>query len=208
MALAIDDILEISFRGTLFGQRILNILHYVVNVTGAGNTIDQLDEIATDFGTNGISTPIIGAWSAAVTAAYNLDEIRVQRIYPTRTIYMRNLPDQGGTYAGTCPSANIAVSIQKRGTVVGRTSNGRVQIAGIPREGMQNGEIDVGGYGPLIGTLRDKLAANQTTSVTPLTIIPCIFNPNAANPKYQIIQSWLVQLTLRTMHRRTLLVGE
>ena len=207
-ALAIGDVIEVSFRGTLFGQRILNILHYVVSVTGAGQDNFQLEEIAQDMATSAISNPIIPAWLASVGAEYTMDEVRAQRVYPTRTIYQRSLVDLAGTHADPCLTANIAVSIQKRGLVSGRTGNGRMQLGGIPRSGMVDGSIDVAGYGALVSSLRNALALNQTTSVTPVTIQPCIFNPLAAAPKYQLISSWLVQTTLRTMHRRTLLVGE
>jgi hypothetical protein len=207
MALSIDDILEITFRGSLFGQTILNVTHYVVNVTGAGNTLDQLQEIATDIGNDTVTSPILIDWRPAVTNQFTFDEVRVQRVYPARTIYMRSLPNVQGQYVGTCPSANIAASIQKRGVNSGRTSNGRIQIAGVPREGMVDGEIDIAGYGVLLAQLRDKLALGQTTTLTPITIVPVIFNPNLPNPKYQLISSWLVQTTLRTMHRRTLRLG-
>jgi len=208
MALNVDDVLQVSIRGTLFGQRILNIFHYVVSVTGAGNTLDQLQEIATDLGADTTSNGFIALWQAAVTANYSLDEIRVQRIYPARTIYQRSLPNVNGLHAGVCPSANIAVSIQKRGSLSGRTSQGRMQLAGIGSNGMLAGELDLGVYGVVLADLRDALAANQTTTTTPITIIPVIYNPAGPNPKYQLIQSWLINTSLRTMHRRTLFLGE
>jgi len=208
MALAINDVIEVSFRGTLFGQRILNILHYAVTVVNAMPTLDQLQLIADELNTGAISAPLIPTWMDAVAPQYNLDEIRVQRVYPTRTIYQRSLPDTPGVYAGTCLTANIAVSIQKRGVTSGRQGNGRMQLAGIPREGMDGGSIDVGGYGPLLSAFRNQLLQNESTSGGEVTLQPCIFNPTGPAPHYQFIASWLVQTTLRTMHRRTLLVGE
>lgn len=208
MALAVDDVIQVSLRGTLFGQRILNILHYAVNIASGGGTQLQLDDIAVSIGADTGSVPIAGDMLATLSNAYKLDEVRAQRIHPIRTPYSQSLPGVAGGLAGQPNTANIALSITKRGLNAGRTGIGRVQIAGLPAAAWIGGSLDVATFGAAITTMKNTFASSYNPAVFAITLVPVIFNPGGAAPHYQVVNSWVTQETARTMHRRTLFLGE
>jgi len=208
MALAVNDVIQVSLRGTLFGQRIINVLHYVVNQTTLGITQLQLDDIAVSIATDTGSVAIVGQLLATVSNAYTIDAVRAQRVSPARTIYSEALPNLPGLLAGQPNTANIACSLTKRGANAGRTGQGRFQLAGLPAAAWIAGTLDVGTFGPNLSTFRDTLVASYNPANFAMVLAPCIFNPTLAPPHFQVINSIIIKETARTMHRRTLFLGE
>jgi len=208
MPLALNDVLQVSLRGTLFGQRILNILHYSVNVTALGITQLQLDDIAVGLSASTGSVDVVGLMLATVTADYTMDSVRVQRVAPTRTIYSEALPGLPGTLAGTANTANIACSLTKRGANAGRMGQGRFQLAGLPAAAWIGGSLDVATYAGGLSAFRDALMTSFNPPNFAMVLAPCIYNPSAGTPHFQPISSILVKESARTMHRRTLFLGE
>lgn len=209
MALALHDIVEVSFRGTLFGQRILNILHYVVNVTASGTTEAQLLRLAQDL-VQGTGNPagLETHWLDCFGVEYTLDEIRAQRVYPDRTIYQKFAANDVGTHASPMVSSNQATSLEKRTLTVGRKGIGRIQVVGPPQGEFANGVVGAVYLAGPIATLITDLKSSYTTSVGPVTYVPCLYNPTGAPDKYSVLFDIVPQDTLRTMHRRTVRLGE
>lgn len=211
MALALNDIIEVSFRGTLFGQRILNTLHYVVSVAvGSGTTEDQLLHLASDIqGGLGSVPGLKSHFLDCIAIQYTLDTIRAQRVYPARTVFQEVTSGDVGQYVvADCKTPNIAASIFKRTATPGRMGVGRMQMAGVPDDGFSSGLINPGTIGVPLAIWAADMKLNFTTSAPVQTYGPCLYNPTGAGLRFSLITSTGVEDTLRTMHRRTLRVGE
>ena len=208
MALAQFDVVQVSIRSTLFDQRILNILHYVVNVPHTGSDLDQLKDIATSIANDTGSQPIVSTLLALFSPELQIDDIRAQKVYPTRTIYQQTAVGQNGTNVAGVKTANTAMSFTKRSETPGRKGIGRIQLAGIGDGYMVAGKWDLAGIGAEVLAVRNALVGTYTTATTPITLVPCIFNPTGAPSHYSPVLSFDFEDTVRTMHRRTLRLGE
>jgi len=208
MALALGDVIQLSLRGTLFGQRILNILHYSVAVVGTGTEYDQLSILTSNFVTDAFATPLRGTFLGSLAPQYTLDEVRAQRVYPTRTVYAYTLDGGVGLYATGCEICNVAASMEKRTLTAGRMGIGRIQLAGIPTAVMNDGELTAGYLTGPLADLATSLLSSLTTTAPVVTYTPCLFNPTAPVNKFSPIFSIIPQTSIRVMRRRTLRVGE
>lgn len=208
MALALDDVVSLSIWGTLFGQRIITVLHYAVSVVSAGSTEDQLKQFANDWVSGTGSVPgSLDHMLEAQGIEYTCDYVRAQRVSPTRTIFMQWNSNDVGTHADPCTTANIAISLQKRTATPGRKGVGRVQLAGIPQTGYADGSVNpVYEVAKLLPWCTD-LMSSFTTSAGPVTFVPVLYNPTNPTPHYSPLIQVLPESTVRTMHRRTLRVG-
>lgn len=208
MSLSVDDVVEVSFRGTLYGQRILTVLHYAVVTTTAGSTIDQLQAIAVSMNAGTGSQDPVGKMLALQSNDYTCDYIRAQVVSPTRSIYVQAANGNAGLVGDIAATPNIAMSFTKRGFDGGRKSIGRLQLAGVPAINISQGKWDTTGLAGAIGDFIDALKNSFTPAGVAVTITPVIFNPTAPSPHYQAIWTWTVNDEVRTMHRRTLFLGE
>lgn len=208
MALATNDVIQVSFRGTLYGQRILNILHYAVVSAPSGSTIDQLEGLANSMANNTGSVQPVAKLLAVLSTDFTLDDVRTQVVYPTRTLYTQIASGATGAVEMTAGTANMAVSILKRGVDGGRKGVGRMQIAGVPQGQAALGKWDFSGVLTDWADLRAALAASFTSASPVVTMTPVIYNPTGAGLKFQAIWSWTQEDTVRTMHRRTVRLGE
>lgn len=210
MSLALNDIVAVSFRGTLFGQRIINTLHYAVAVAATGTTEDNLKLITTDIqaGTGSIAG-LKAHFLDCIAIQYTLDVIRAQRVYPARTVFQETVSGDVGQYSPSdCKNPNVSISVWKRSLTPGRMGVGRLQLAGLGYDAFLDGEVDPGTVGTFINTFAADVKTNYTTSAPVITLTPVLYNPTGAFPKFSIITSTGFETTARTMHRRTLRVGE
>jgi hypothetical protein len=207
MALALGDVIQVSFRGSLFNQQILNILHFSVGVIGTGTDYDQLSMFTSNLVTGGGSVDLVLPFMACMPPEYALEEVRAQRIYPTRTVYAFTLSGAFGQYATGTETTNVAASIEKRTLTPGRMGIGRLQLAGVPTAAMNNGEVSAAFKGTEMLNLANTMIQTITTTAPVVTYNPCLFNPTATGPKFSPLFSCIPMDTLRVMRRRTLRVG-
>lgn len=208
MALAANDVIQVSVRQTLFDQRILNILHYVVTVPHSGATSDQLTDIAVSIANDTGSQLIVGSMLALQGPEVSIDNIRSQVVYPARSIYYQADVSQNGANIAGCKTPNVAMSFAKRSETPGRMGIGRMQLAGVGDGYMVAGKWDLTGIGAEVLALRNALKGSYTTATTPITMVPVIFNPGAPGDKWSVITDFSFEDTVRTMHRRSLRLGE
>jgi len=208
MPLALGDVVQVSLKGSLFGQRILNILHYSVSVVGTGTEYDQLSRLSSDIALGAAATDILTPFLSAIAPQYTLEEIRCQRVYPTRTVYAKTSVTIFGAYATGTELTNVAVSLEKRTLAPGRMGIGRLQLAGIPTAVIDNGEVTAGYQAGELAALAAILIQTITTTGPVVTFSPCLFNPTAPVNKFEPIFSIIPQSTIRVMRRRTLRIGE
>jgi hypothetical protein len=130
--LATNDVLRVTYFGTLMGQRILNVFKLRVKTAPGGTDIFvQLNNIASKLADT-VTGPALPLWVPLVGGAFSFDKVRVQRFWPDRTIFGEVLIAQNGTNANQPTLPNVAMSVEKRTHVAGRKGIGRVQIAGMP----------------------------------------------------------------------------
>jgi len=209
MALALSDVISVTIRGDLFGQTILTILHYAVSVPVAGGTVfGDLTDIAHTIGAGLGGVVIKDTYLAAAGPQYTLQRVRAQRVAPTRSVYADDIVGESGTHADATKTVNVAASILKRSETPGRMGLGRVQYGPIPGTKLTAGDLDAGYVAGELTDLANALAANLTTAARVITLVPVVYNPAAASPFFSVITSWVVQSAARTMHRRTLRLGE
>jgi len=207
MALQVGDILQVSIVGEIFNQRVLTILHYRVTTGSASGTVygDTLSW-AQYFAGLVAAGELITRYLACCAPEYLMTEVRAQRVAPTRNPYATDTVNSFGTSANAARFTNLAGSITKRGSIAGRWAIGRVQMPGLPSDDVVDGEISVGQL-TNYGTLALSLAQTQNNAGITQVVDPCIYNPGRT-PNYTDIVAWDVQRSARTMHRRTLRLGE
>lgn len=210
MPLAAGDVIAVSFRGTLFGTRILNILHYVVNVPGTGTPEAQLQQVCDNIQAGaGAPNTLKNSFLNMIAVDYTLTEIRAQRVYPTRTVYKQAVSGDVGQYVpATCTAPNVAISMLKQTNTPGRMGIGRIQLGGVPSDAYVSGVLDPATTGANFLVLKADILSNFTTSTTLMTMNPCLFNPTAVGDKFSLLTGLILEDTIRVMHRRTLRVGE
>lgn len=134
------DYYEVDLRGRLFGQRILNTFKFRVKAPPTVDTdrwifystlVDTIEELP----------GLVLSFLDCLSSDYILEDIRVQCRAPERLIYREFLRNNPGTIESPCLTPNIAVSIERRTEVVGRSGVGRVQLGGIPSAKILEGEI-------------------------------------------------------------------
>lgn len=206
MGLATGDVVLVSLRGTLFGQRTMNVLRYVVTVPSTGASITQdLTDIADAFANTATATLPLNKLLPMQGASQTYDTVRAQRVYPARTVYAYSSVAATGTNASDCKTPNIAVSLTKRTLLAGRHGIGRMQIPAVP-----DAEITAGIVSNALITLGvdlgNQLIGEKVIGSNGLKIWACTAaNVSALDSK---VSSTQVQDTVRTMHRRTVRVGE
>lgn len=210
MPLAANDVIELSFRGSLFGQRILNVMHYYVAAPGTGTPEQQLLALVSDIqaGTGSVAG-LKSHFLDCIAIQYTLDSIRAQRVYPTRTVYQQVLSgDVGQWTTSDCQESNIAASILKRTLTPGRMGLGRMQMAGLATDAALQGMLNPANQAVPLAVWAADMLLNYVTSAPAVTFSPCLYNPTGAGLRFSPLVATVVEDTLRVMRRRTLRVGE
>lgn len=203
---AVSDVFRVVYFQTLFEQRVLTVLHMVCTGAPTGSTeyITAADNLAIRMADE-TKFPL-DTWRAVVCAQLSFDQVRVQRVHPTREVYMEQNIGVVGTHAGTCTTANVAMSVEKRSLRVGRKGIGRIQMAGVPSEEIVDGRFDlayVGAVHDVWNNLPDEITNVLDGSKWRFVLW------GGDSPT---VDDWIFDVntfdTVRTMHRRTLRVGE
>lgn len=207
MALQVGDILQISIRGELFNQRMLTVLHYRITVgTFSGTVWGDVNSWAAWFAGQIGAGEMLTSYLAVCGNAYTLESVRAQLVSPTRSAYASQVVNLTGTAANDCRQSNISASITKRGNGGGRWATGRVQMPAVPSDDCVDGLLSVA-YQTNIGDLLTNLQNPQVNAPISQTAVPVIFNPGRA-PNWTEILEHVLQTQVRTMHRRTVQLGE
>lgn len=204
--IAVNDVIRVTFFQTMFEQRILTVLHARVTVAPATGTsyFQAMDAMAIRVGAPG-SAPI-ASWKTLVTSSLLFDSVRCQRVFPTKDVYFGANILELGTNAGTSTMANNAMSIEKKTLRFGESGVGRIQMAGVPNDQIEDG-IFKGAYIGQAEAAWDDILGDQTVTGIAMTFRYCLFHggaPEESDDLFDVIP----QATVRTMHRRTVRVGE
>lgn len=206
MASAVNDVLRATYFQRLFGQRILTVFHLRTVTAAAGGTSDatELQEVANRLAATA-SFPLSG-WRTLVSDSLSFDEVRVQRLSAPRTVYFKSAILTAGTLTDQPNTANLAVSIEKRTLRAGRRGIGRIQMAGAPMNRFSTGEVDPT-YLATVQTAWNPLANLLSVPLTGAVYAFCLYGgvPVTSDDDVMDVQA---KTAARTMHRRTLRVGE
>jgi len=212
---AIGDLLLITFRNTLFSQRLMNTFWYnikTVNITNTPTIETLSNQIFTAMGPG---TGFFTTYRACLGTDLMIDQMWVQKIFPTRIMKEVLDVNLAGNGAGAYDTANVQGSIMRR-TEVARPGN----IGGIrlPLPTGEDWQIQ-GKLGGVALTNYSALAANMDNEWTLAvgTVIEPVLptrDPPVPPKKQGIINGsrdlarFEVMKEVRTMSRRTVGRGE
>jgi hypothetical protein len=144
MALAIGDVWAFSLEQSLFGQQIINTFALRITAVPVGTAEgfflgERFGDPATGF--NG-QNDILEDFKNLQTGQVAYRKWNVRRVQGVLSNVFE-FPLQGGTVGskpGDCETANIALSLQRKGILAGRRSRGRIAVAGLPTTSMAEGK--------------------------------------------------------------------
>jgi len=207
MGLEAGNILEVSWRGLSMGQRILMVQHFVF--TGAG-IADQTVPAATlalaeAFATTGTSPTMTNALRALMPTNYTLETLRVQRVWPERSVITEVAPNQLGLFAGTASVPNDTAAISWRTAKAGRNQVGVTKIGPLPTDAAVDGLV-TNAYTGLLEALANAILTPEDIAAVGGTLFPVIWHAPGGTSDQKT--TYVTKLEARTMRRRTVGRGE
>lgn len=204
MSYSIGDKTLVSFRGTLFGQRIINTFWYQLSlVTGTP------DETAFNNAFHSVLNAPAGCiekFLDCMPSQYLLNEVWIQKIESFRVVANKYLHSNPGTFSQDTATANLAACITRRGAAASRHNVSSLHLV---YPSLDTGALS-GSISPAWGTAATAFLpfVAQSYVVGSLgTMSPIINNGPGAIAVSPIVMAFL-QTTLRVMRRRTLGLGE
>lgn len=200
------DLIQLSWKGNCFGQRIMLIRNYRVSGTGGstqptGQTLAQIIDYMGPGGTAGFTEQYLNC----LANQYTLDEIRAQVVRPTRSAFAaRSYGDVPGT-GGATQISNSQGAITLRTANAGRNQVSTVKIGPLPAIYSNVGYISAVGRVQLLSML-DFLATSYNVTPPGITLAPIIWH--APGLTYDALIGGSVWDQSRVMVRRTVGRGE
>lgn len=207
MALMANDILHFSFRGNCFGQRIMLTQWYRASGIGNPSTTLQADFAEWRGLIDGVAVnDLTSQYLALFGSAYELNELRFQRIRPTRSAYSSFVPTAtAGTFDGETGTAANSAAITYRTALAGRSQVSTKKIGPLPEDASVSGLI-ADTYAELLSLFAVNLQSDIALPVAGVTLTPGIYHPNDFS--FTPYASFILQDTSRTMSRRVVGRGE
>lgn len=209
MPLALNDIVLVAFRGTCLNQRILFTQFYRVSQPASGSitVVQDLQGIAAaQDGTS--DQPLLYNYLGCMANNYVCNAVRVQRVYPTRSVAIDVTRSLTGANTETTDATNLAGVVTLRTAKAGRSQVSNKHIGPLPGGSFTQGNLRPS-YQTDLGDLGNAIISPLVTTGFS-TLTPIIYHRGGDGPsaKYDDMISMLVQTTVRTERRRTLRVGE
>jgi hypothetical protein len=206
--LQVDDLFYVTFKGRLFGQRMLNTFYYacfqlpIVNIT-RWTAYSQLRD--TLIAADGLKEKLL----ACIAPQYTLEAIRLQIVSPIRLAFREFQDGASGNHADQCDTPNIAASVERRCELADRHGVGRIQVPGCPTSA-QNAGVWKDPYITKLNALATVLAQDVDYSAG------AAWHPSLAFSDGLVPPTWTsspiigaeAKSTIRVMRRRTVGEGE
>lgn len=205
MAISVNDVIRVTYFERLFEQRLLTVLHLRCVAAPAAGTTDAvaLQNVANRFGD--VAQAPLTSWRPLIAADLVWDEVRAQKVFPTRTVYQKDAIGVAGTHADPCEMPNLAMSIEKRTLHAGRKGVGRIQMGGVPNSVIENGMFTVG-YLNAAQLCWESILGDITIAADSSIYRVCLWDGDTVTSEDDLFDVQAKD-TVRTMHRRTLRVG-
>lgn len=210
MAIVTNDLIVTTFRGTLFGQRVMTTYGWVcTSSTSSNSTLSDQAALTDAIGTN-TGTTLLTTYLACLSPSVNVDEVWAQKVWPVRQIRTIRVVNLGGTAGINDGISNIAAVIS-RGTEFG----GRSQISNLHIPGPPTGVDLVAGIWQ--DAYKNALGAHAAESYDQITVaVPggsftlngAIIHRTGTPGSYNRISRHMVNPVARVMDRRTVGRGE
>lgn len=206
MPLNVNDVVRVVYAQELFSQRLYTVLNYRVDVPAAPGTTEAEEMAAlADRMADQALAPLVN-WLPVVGDELLFSHVRAQKVAPVRGVYQQALIVAEGSHVDPCTTANVAASITKRTLTPGRTGVGRVQLGGIPQTAYTEGTLDPA-YLSLLEDFKDDLINFVSVPANGSAYRLCVWNGQIATEDIDVFEL-TVQHEVRTMHRRTVRLGE
>lgn len=201
-----NDIVEITFGGTIFLQKTMTVLHYrVVTAPAVNEAWDQLNSLCVDLKTALLYTNYLNLLSSN----WHATEIRAQVVAPNRrpVVVVSAAFDGLNTFGSL--TANASGVITKRTDVIThRTAPtkaggvGSIHVPALPPDWMDDGMLTTGCQ-IAFATWVPNLLATRSIGTGGL-MAPCLWHRQAGSPRLSDdVVAMQVQDEVRTMRRRT-----
>jgi hypothetical protein len=149
----------------------------------------------------------LGGWRTLMSTDFHFNFVRAQRLKPQRDVYRQISAASVGIDIRTASTANTCMSITKRTATIGRHGVGRIQLAGLPVGEISNGNWSDAIRGS-VSDVFDDLLGPLTTTTTSTQFTPVVWDSKNIGATPHAIIEVDTQATVRTMHRRTVGLGE
>lgn len=207
MAFAVNDVIQVTYWSKLFNQQLMTVLHYRLTTAPTSPLAEHLilSVWATGF-TNNLFEPF-SSMKACTSNLVLFERVTLQKIKPTRSIYVEDAIAEQGALANVIDTANICASITKRTITSGRKGVGHCQWPPLAQTQMNDGIVDAtfraGALNDFASALTDALTLGA--GATEATMNPCL-PASSGSDAYDVFDG-VPQGTVRTMHRRTVGLG-
>lgn len=127
--LALNDVLQLTIRGFLHGQRTINTFYYKVTTVSISDPTSGYDDLFAQF-----ETVMWSVLRLRLSNELNSVKFRAQKIFPApRIIFDEYTPtnDTGGAALTSMPTS-VAVVVRRRNSTSGRSHQGRIFVPGLP----------------------------------------------------------------------------
>lgn len=206
--LLINDVVQISYRGLSYSQRIINVTTWKVTAS-ASNDTDQADltsilAVFRDAGAAGF----LDRYLDCLGAEYQLSSVRAQRIWPLRTSYVQSLgTGEVGKQATQSENPTLTAAISRITGAAGRDQISTSHIGPGPAAEMIDG-LWSPAYRATVEQWAIKFLTNVNTAAPVISLEPVVFHSRAVNPSAQKLTAIHQFNTVRTMSRRVVGRGE
>lgn len=189
------DVIQLTLKGRLFGQRTNNVFYYYLSIADAQIFTDLFSQWAVDFQT---------VWEDAVSEDWTGDTVTLRRVgaNATRGIDF-NIDWQGNVVSPSLPPST-AVVISRYNYIPGPRGRGRLFIAGVATSHHLSGELTAPAQ-----ALYALLAAQVDDAIVDgvqLRAEPGLWRP--ATSTFNGIEAAQMRTILRQQRRREIGVGE
>jgi len=201
-------IVQVRIVQSLYGQRVLNVLHYRAD-GNPGTTVNYVTWMNQLSGSLTADDRLVDRMRQCQSNDVLIERIVCQPVYSLRLAGASNGINMTGAYQAAARTPNVAASISKETVFASRKGIGRVQLAGIPSAVYAEGYITDASYKNLLGDFAAELLYSHivVNGANEVIFTPCLWSPKTAQTSYDVVGA-TVRTTVRTMRRRTVGVGE
>lgn len=205
MGLLNNDKVQVTYRGTCFGQEIILTQGFtVVGDFPVITTVSQdLDSINTDL-VVGVLNTTLPNYLACLPGQYTNTAIRSQKVNAVRSAY-REIGTGGiGTNANNATVANDSACLTLRGAFAGRAFISNKHIGPVPDASSAAGLLTLA-YRLLVSALGVSMIQQWTPTGSGSLLVPSVWANPAANSLF--LTAVKVGLQSRVQRRRTVGIG-
>lgn len=207
MPLTVGDVVQLSFSGRVFNQRVLFTHNFRVSETqSSAPSWEILQDIAEFFEND--DNPLKSKYLACLPPQYVMNDVRAQVLYPLRLPYESVPTGSPGTQTNATEVSNLAACFTLYSALTGRKQIAVSHVGPISptyaNDGVWNSDV----LTPLID-LADECTNTYAITAAQTTLVPVILHKGAnQNPRTNDVVGFRIQNTVRTMRRRTVGRGE